>query len=96
MCRAVAKPPENRQGGDHEELVTVCMVSMAQTGRVVFGVRSGGQEEAVAARTEGWGAGGLRGKGTGVAGDLWRRRGCSRSCPKPDVCVRAVATLGLF
>ena len=35
-------------------------------------VRSDGQEEAVAASTEVWGAGGLGGKGDGVTGEPWR------------------------
>lgn len=32
MRRAVAKPSENRQGGNRGELATVCMVSVAQRG----------------------------------------------------------------
>lgn len=59
------------------------------------GVRSDGQEEAVAARTWGQGTGGLGGKWTGAAGDLWRRWG-GRSCPKPAMGVEVVVTSGFF
>lgn len=45
------------------------------------GVKSDGQEEAMAAGTWGQGTGGLGGKGTGAAGDLWRRWGAG---PAPN------------
>lgn len=62
----------------------------------MLGVISDGQEKAVAARSVGWGAGGLGEKGTGAAGDLWRRWGCSRFCPKPGTGIGEVVTLGSF